>query len=166
MKICPVCKITKSLKEFGKLKKAKSGINYVCRKCVTSRLKEYRKRYRVRSNRNQRLWREKNKERWKVIKRREYQKNKQRYKNTHLKTLYNISILEYEDLLKKQNYACKICKLNESTLSRKLAVDHNHKTGKIRGLLCSNCNSAIGKLQDDSTLIQTAAKYVQFEGEI
>lgn len=69
---------------------------------------------------------------------------------------YGLTEAEYQRLLKKQKNACAIC------LGKKpLVVDHCHETNVVRGLLCSTCNSAIGKLKDDPEVIERAAKYVR-----
>lgn len=73
---------------------------------------------------------------------------------------YNICLEDYDKILKSQNHCCAICRKNESDFVRKLAVDHNHSNGKIRGLLCYNCNTALGKLQDDKNIIQCAINYL------
>lgn len=63
--------------------------------------------------------------------------------------------------MKKQNNVCAICFKSELTVRNKnLAVDHCHKTGIIRGLLCSNCNRAIGLLKDNVVIIKSALKYL------
>ena len=64
-------------------------------------------------------------------------------------------------MLKLQNHKCAICELDEvDSLHGKLSVDHCHRTGKIRGLLCVNCNTAIGKLKDSDALLQKAINYL------
>ena len=72
---------------------------------------------------------------------------------------YGITIVEYELMEKKQNCRCAICGKKQS--GKKLAVDHCHKTGRVRGLLCGNCNSGIGKLNDDVEILKKALKYLQ-----
>ena len=72
----------------------------------------------------------------------------------------------------KQNGVCAICKRPEKTIDRKqnkfrrLAVDHCHNTDKIRGLLCFECNTGIGKFKDNPQLIERAAEYIRNEGEL
>jgi hypothetical protein len=66
----------------------------------------------------------------------------------------------YEALLVQQAYCCAICGVHASELPKALAVDHNHETGKVRGLLCDNCNKAIGLLKDEPLLLEAAAKYL------
>jgi hypothetical protein len=89
-----------------------------------------------------------------------------------LKHHYGITLVEYENLLAAQKGVCAICQQAETSTDRKvnrirrLAVDHCHKTDKIRGLLCLACNTAIGKLRDDPQLIERAAAYVRNEGEL
>lgn len=83
---------------------------------------------------------------------------KEAIKGYRLKSIYNITIEEYNDLLLDQNGRCKICN-NEST-ARKLAVDHCHITGKVRGLLCNKCNMAIGLLFENEEIMLSALMYV------
>lgn len=85
--------------------------------------------------------------------------------NAERKRNYNISHEDYVDLLTKQHGVCACCFKPESTKFRgkfrQLCVDHNHKTGKIRGLLCSKCNIALGLLFEDTTVIQSLLRYVE-----
>lgn len=69
-----------------------------------------------------------------------YKRNRRKYL---LKYKYNITIEEYDHMLVYQNGVCAICKQVDVT-GRRLAVDHDHETGKIRGLLCSSCNTKLG----------------------
>ena len=68
-----------------------------------------------------------------------YHNNKDTVKDTYLQTNYGITLEDYNFLLENQNEKCKICN-NECPTGKSLAVDHNHETGKVRGLLCKNCN--------------------------
>lgn len=78
-----------------------------------------------------------------------------------LKKRFNISLDEYKEMLEIQDGKCAICK-NVTTI-RQLAVDHCHKTGGIRGLLCTSCNTAIGGFKDSSTLLNRAILYLTKE---
>ena len=75
---------------------------------------------------------------------------------------YGLTPDQYDDRLKSQNGCCAICKSNSPKTSRikHFCVDHCHKTGKIRGLLCSKCNRAIGLLEDSVEFLQTAIGYL------
>jgi hypothetical protein len=70
-----------------------------------------------------------------------------------------INAEEYNNWLDKQGGRCAICG-EEPPDSRGLAVDHDHKTGKIRGLLCYRCNLGLGNFRDDTSLIQSAMIYL------
>ena len=69
-------------------------------------------------------------------------------RKSYLKRLYNITLEEYEQKLKEQNYCCAICKRHQSKFKKKLHVDHNHKTGKVRDLLCAGCNVDVSVVED------------------
>lgn len=73
-------------------------------------------------------------------------------KNTRLKREYGIDLTTYESMLSSQNNVCKICSgVNKSGMA--LAVDHDHKTGQVRGLLCTRCNNQLGWFEMFSTEI-------------
>ena len=91
--------------------------------------------------------------------------NPERYKysqrNATLRKKYGIGVEEYDALLEKQGGVCAICGVNENYSSWYFAVDHDHLTGEVRGLLCNKCNSAIGQLKDDPALIRKALAYLE-----
>lgn len=82
----------------------------------------------------------------------------------NLKKQYGITIAEYDALLAEQGGRCKICKTDTPSGRGRFHVDHNHKTGKIRGILCHHCNSGIGKLQDSPEILRAAIRYLEEQG--
>lgn len=74
---------------------------------------------------------------------------------------YGVNLAQYNDMLEAQNHACGICEVHQSKLAKRLAVDHNHANGKVRGLLCTTCNLAIGKFKDDIKLLIKAIAYLK-----
>lgn len=91
-----------------------------------------------------------------AVNRQVYYNNRKDYnKRYKLRTRYGLTIEEKQALEKTQNGVCAICKTN-----RKLYVDHCHKTGLIRGLLCNNCNSGIGYFAESATSLLAAAEYL------
>jgi len=117
-----------------------------------------RKRARVRS----RLWRLANPER--------SRQNAKRYQKQHPEQLlkwqlkkYNLTVRDYKQLLLIQQNRCAICrsKSSKKNFYFRLQVDHNHKTGKVRGLLCGNCNTALGKFQESEEFLQQAIRYLR-----
>ena len=81
-------------------------------------------------------------------------------KQGHLRRKYGLTVEGYEDLLIQQDGCCAICQDPES-LARAMAVDHDHKTGQIRGLLCFDCNIVLGKMKDNPALLRRAAEYLE-----
>ena len=78
------------------------------------------------------------------------------------KQLYNISLSDYDKLYELQGGVCAMCFLPQvDPRKTRLCVDHCHTTGVVRGLLCSNCNVAIGLLKDDERLLQRGIEYLR-----
>ena len=81
----------------------------------------------------------------------------------YLKT-YGITLDDYNRMLEEQNHACKIClqpeviKVNGKV--KRLSVDHCHKTGKVRGLLCQRCNTTLGQYEDNPVLMKNLISYL------
>lgn len=78
---------------------------------------------------------------------------------------YGITLEEYDTMLMKQNDVCAICK-NPETMKHKsgrfynLSIDHDHETGRVRGLLCRNCNVGLGNFADDILQLRSAISYL------
>ena len=91
----------------------------------------------------------------KVLWAKEYRKRKPEVTlKTMLKTNYNLTVDQYNYLLLSQNNCCKICDLylDKSTKSKTPHVDHCHKTGKVRGILCHQCNLNLGRIEKEGFL--------------
>ena len=88
-----------------------------------------------------------------------------KYQQTSIDKIASKPILpeEYDRLLIEQNNKCAICK---NDIGHEAAVDHNHETKKIRGLLCRNCNVGIGFLQDQPSILRAAAEYLDKHGNM
>jgi hypothetical protein len=152
---CNKCKLKKPDTEFYQHKTNPHGLHYTCKVCMRSRAKELRdqkpKGYlRDRYAERQKEWRKNNPSR--VL--------KSRLKN------YGLTPEQYFAMLVDQKFVCKICQRpervrNKDNQIKPLAVDHCHKTGKVRGLLCQACNHAIGELNDDPQLCLRAAQYLE-----
>lgn len=80
-----------------------------------------------------------------------------------LKRKYGISIEERDRLIESQNGLCAICKSTCRT-GNKLSVDHSHVTGKVRGMLCANCNLGLGSFMDSISSLKSAVEYLEVFG--
>lgn len=170
-KNCTKCNLLKPVSYFSKDSGNKNGLYSWCKSCV----RIHHMKHTDRMQRKGKVWKENNR-----LKVREYQKNydvenrqkklllrkirrekfPEYYKDKALKRTHNITIEEYKKLLITQNYVCAICNQPEK-LNRDLAVDHDHVTGEIRGLLCLSCNTGIGNFKDNITVLNKAINYLE-----
>jgi hypothetical protein len=140
-KVCCVCNIRLPFTSFYNYKNKSDGKSYRCKSC---------------DDKASRKWRESNPDRF-----------KQSTKNRSLKFKYGIDLEEYDNILKSQGGRCGICETTENTSaygvnnSSAFSVDHCHKTGKVRGLLCNQCNRGIGMLGDTVESLEKALKYLK-----
>jgi hypothetical protein len=85
-------------------------------------------------------------------------------RKNHLKTLYGITLEEYDRLLQEQGGLCAICRQPETAQYKgkvmPLHVDHDHATKKVRGLLCRSCNYALGNVRDSILILEAAIRYL------
>lgn len=131
-KACSRCKSTKSIADFGANKSTADGRNAYCKPCAR-------------------------------------QVSGERYHDTRtpwkryiyrLRVRYGLTLEQYRGMLKSQTGRCAICK--KKFVERKdTHVDHCHRTGKVRGLLCSNCNRALGYAKDDPRLLRAMARFLE-----
>ena len=132
-KECYTCKEVKNIVEFYESESNKDGLSGQCKIC-------------------------------KVANDKPYSENKRQYNEKYrLKTKFGITVEEREYLLQHQQHRCAICNESEVEKQRKLAIDHNHLSNKIRGMLCMTCNAAMGLLKADIgvELLQKAILYIK-----
>jgi hypothetical protein len=159
-KLCNLCHRLLPISCYGKDKTTKDGFCYACKECRNRQQKEYRQA-------NPDIIK-KIREKRKPLNKEYYNRPEieRKFKNLSLKKQFNITIEDYEKMLDLQAGVCYICKGEETSVrNRRLAVDHDHVTGKIRGLLCSNCNRALGLFKDNKELLLAAAQYLEKNNE-
>jgi len=83
-----------------------------------------------------------------------------RYKRL-LQAKYGLTYDEYNKMFQEQNGCCFICGKHQSELKRKLFVDHNHRTGEVRKLLCNKCNSVLGLVEEDKNILVNVINYLE-----
>ena len=93
-----------------------------------------------------------------------YERNKTRKVQRRI-SLYRVSSDLYEEMLREQGYVCKICRQPESRRQKgqvdNLSVDHCHKSGVVRGLLCNRCNVILGLSKDNQVTLLRAIQYLK-----
>ena len=132
-KVCPKCKkvLPVTSAYFNKHKRGKDGFAWACKKCKNAYGRKYRYTSAGRTTK---------------------QKSK-------LKCMFNLTLERYDQMFEEQNGKCAIC--NQIDISgKRLSVDHDHQTGKVRGLLCMNCNLLLGRVESTPELFSKMMKYL------
>lgn len=84
------------------------------------------------------------------------------YRCKRLQKLYQITANDYDSLLAEQGHKCAICGSTETGRNDSwFCVDHDHRTGEVRGLLCNNCNRGLGLFKDNELILNSAENYVR-----
>ncbi len=172
-KICSKCQIKKSIDDFGFSRPRVHRSE--CKKCQATYNRKYRKKnkFKVRQwavNRieKNKIYRTNNKEKRNSYLR-EWQKNNSgKVRSQRYRHRYGIEVEDYNKMLQDQKYCCAICRSKD--LRRKntqfFAVDHCHKTGVVRGLLCYSCNTLIGRAKDDINILFSAIRYLSIKEDL
>lgn len=87
--------------------------------------------------------------------------NRDHVRDSRFRRAYNITLDDYNQLLRNQENCCAICGRHISELTRPLYVDHDHSTGVVRGLLCVHCNTIIGHAYDDCGILFKVISYLR-----
>lgn len=140
---CSKCQEIKSLDEFYSKNGKKTQSH--CKTCCRTQAKEWKANNKERCRETNKKWNSNN-------------YSKKRYRD--LKQKYGITPEHYDEMYLQQGCKCKICETHQDQLSRKLSIDHCHKTGKVRGLLCTYCNSLLGNCKDRVDLLEKAKLYL------
>ena len=148
VRVCPTCKLSKSPADFHKQRDKKDGLRSQCKSCTNKKnLAKYHecpetKRSHHKASRKHSLW-----------------------KN------YGVTLEQYDQMLSNQGGACLICRstktwgfIEQPKRAREFfCVDHDHSTGKVRGLLCQPCNTGLGSFKDNPDYLRAAIKYLEGE---
>ena len=138
-KECSKCKEVKNGVDFDMRRASKDGLTSQCTICLRVKSMKVRK------------------------------DNPESSRANNLKNRFDMTIEQYNVIFLKQKGKCRICNNAETMKSlngeiKWLSCDHNHNTGKVRGLLCNACNTGIGKMGDSIKVLESAIKYLKKEG--
>lgn len=166
MKTCTGCANTKPLADFytSSTGKAKGR----CKACTLERQRQWRRENPDGANAASRAWQLRNPERVQERRRRYYEADRvgqrERTRRATLIRQYGITVEQFDELMAAQGARCAICRITQAeymeATKRRFAVDHDHKTGRVRGLLCNQCNTALGLLRESPALVERAADYL------
>jgi hypothetical protein len=176
MKCCNKCGVRKCPAAFPLRKESSDGRKGECRACVRAYQQTWKKRNPARVRGLRRKYYSKNREQIRSRSRERYaldprplrsarakwrQQNPEKVRiglrKSALKSKYGLTWEKYQTLLRRQNRRCRIC----SGGLLEPHVDHDHSSGKVRGLLCHNCNTALGMFKDSARLLRRAAMYIE-----
>ena len=174
-RICTACKIEKEETTVNFYKRGKSSIRKdgtipfhpECKTCAKERVKAisaakykcpeekakkqaYRKKHSKKLVAQAKAWKE---------------DNPDKALDSYLKRRYGITLVDYTTIEAEQKFKCKICRTSDFSEGRgsRMVVDHCHKTGEVRGLLCHSCNVGLGNFKDDPRVLKKAIKYLYGE---
>ncbi len=141
MKECRTCFLHKTEENFHRASRHPDGLQYTCKGC---------------RSRVARDWYRANKIRLKPINRRWKKKNAQKISDQHRVKKYSVRPGQFKALRQRQRGRCAICKRHMESPH----IDHNHRTGLVRGLLCKNCNWLLGHAQESKKILLGAIRYL------
>lgn len=139
MKTCTACQKHMPLTAFSR--DSRRGHASRCKECRKAELG---------------VWREKNRDAYNASERRRYAESPAKWAR-HLRNKYGITAEDYAKRLEQQGGCCAICKTSGD---KTLAVDHDHATGEVRGLLCAECNRMLGCAKDNAEVLRAGAEYL------
>lgn len=144
MKICKTCQKKKPTTEFYPNKNTKDKFQSSCKTCALQLQKK---------------WYEQNPSKNREWCKQYYSKNKHKWRERSYKNKYGLTIEEVNEMLLSQNNQCPICQ-SAFKKTKYMNIDHNHQTGKMRQILCSKCNTAIGLLDENIERFRRAIDYL------
>lgn len=189
-KKCKTCGIDKVLSEFGKHANCINGVRPSCKKCTTEKQSQYQKEnrekyieyqrkhysenkdqykeYRVANRTQKRAWanhKYQTDENYRDQRKKEVKEYRKRYphkkRESDIKRQYGLSISQLDEILSSQNNSCAICGFVDNGDKKMFPhIDHCHKTGAVRGLLCTKCNMGIGQFGDNVETLKKAIAYL------
>jgi hypothetical protein len=136
-KVCACCKIEKPAVEFSRGSVTWKRLHSYCRDCMRTKTREANQRKKAQDP----------------------LAHKEKQWENHIRKSFGLTAHEYYEMLMRQDGECAICGDHER--GQRLAVDHCHETGEVRGLLCRPCNAALGAFRDSPDILECALEYLE-----
>jgi hypothetical protein len=163
-KLCNICGEEKPISEYFVNRSSQGGRSRYCKLCLSIRQKKNRSKEEYKLRRK--AYESSPEGRVKAIARKKamFARRPELIRNGNLKRRFGLSHLEYDEMFRAQDGLCAICKLPETFIGKggdviRLAVDHDHETGKVRALLCRSCNIKLGVIENDMNFVALAIEY-------
>lgn len=170
LKICVKCVTVKPFSEFVSDKQRPDGKYLWCKDCQREPRAEWYEKNRDRQRALAKIWRTNNREKQRLATKQWKRKFKATYPDLaarrtrahNLKHFYGITIEDFDSMFRAQNGRCAICGTKkQDAKGDRFHVDHNHDTKKVRGLLCSNCNTILGYAKENIETLKAAIDYLE-----
>lgn len=162
-KRCTGCREEKPLTEFTKCSRAPDRLNWYCKPCARATNKKYYDSPKGKANKAGQYQRH----REKILERRKNQPWHTRrpeylayQRDRHLQVKYGLTLSQYDAMLNAQGGGCAICGRSPQVGKKSMPVDHCHRTGTVRGVLCDPCNRALEGFQDSPEILRSAISYL------
>ena len=152
MKVCTKCGVGKPVEAFHNDKAKRDGRHSHCRQCLSEYYRERRINdpdFVAKCRERSKKYRTENREKWRSM-----------ITSATLYKKYGITLEEFRQMSKEQGDVCLICE-EECNTGHRLSVDHDHTTGKVRGLLCRKCNNVLGHAGDNPEILRKAIQYLE-----
>ncbi len=168
MKICNKCKVEKDNTKFSKDASQKDGLSWMCKDCRNKNSAKHYKSNQPTLVQKRKEYYQKSKitkpEQWRQYQQKSYWKNpklhRERSRAAKLLKQYGMTEEQHNFLLSSQGGKCPLCLCEITNLN--IATDHDHTTGKVRAILCKNCNSGLGLFYENTTVLERAIQYLKF----
>lgn len=176
-RVCSECEKRKKLDEFARDKNRPLGRCYICRPCNVLRSRTWYKNNKAKALANGQRWRENNREKQRASSRKYYKNNAERIRaknrvkhNTprgrararreHLWRSFKMTPEQWDEMFTAQGSKCGCCGTREPASKRGWHTDHDHKTKRVRGIVCHACNVMIGAARDSIEILEAGKRYL------
>lgn len=158
--------VIKQCRKCGEDEKHYASFPWSCVKCIKpnspENIRKNRLRYQSRNQewtkQYQKFWQENNKDHVQEYRKKNRERDSKNFRRWRLQAEYGITEERYLEMLQEQNHTCAICRQPENG---KWHIDHCHKTGKVRGVLCRTCNPMIGMAKESTDILKAAITYLE-----
>ena len=177
VKHCPRCGDDKPLRQFGKASNRPDGKACYCKTCNTEHVKSWYRNNKAKANARSGEWARKNSERRNTSARAWYKRGGaklraklaakrnalplEKKRDTHLRLTFGITLIQWEQLFECQGRKCSICSRIEPNSKKGWHTDHDHRTGKVRGILCHGRNNMLGYAYESIEALRAGAEYLE-----